>query len=121
MNNETFAIRDDFSNDLEVPYANNHLRFVITDKLPWADDEATAAHLAIISARADSYLQIARSDHFRQRYPGTSVAVVLRFHHDPAPTAEMALSEISKRLASDGVRFLYGMAAERRRSFENSN
>ncbi|TIN14433.1 MAG: hypothetical protein E5Y51_22375 [Mesorhizobium sp.] len=95
MNNETFAIRDDFSNDLEVPYTNNHLRFVITDRLPWAEDEATAAHLA--------------------------VAVVLRFHYDPAPNAEMALSEISKRLASDGVRLLYGMAAERRRSFENSN
>lgn len=109
MNNETFAI------NLEVPYTNNHLRFVITDTLPWTDDEATAAHLAIISARADTYLQIARSDRFRQRYPGTSVAVVLRFHHDPIPTAEMVLSEISKRLASDGVRFLYGMAAGYRR------
>ncbi|WP_352452490.1 MULTISPECIES: DUF6572 domain-containing protein [unclassified Mesorhizobium] len=111
MNNETFAIKDDFSNDLEVRYTNNNLRFVITDTLPWTDDEATTAHLAIISARADSYLQIARSDHFRQRYPGTLVTVVLRFHHDPTPPAKMVLSEISKRLASDGMRFLHGMVA----------
>ncbi|MGX5850830.1 DUF6572 domain-containing protein [Mesorhizobium sp. PL10] len=118
MDNEGFAIRDDFSNDLEVPLGNNLLRFVITDMLGWTDEEATAAHLEIISTRADSYLQIAGSDQFRKRYPKTSldkVSIVLRFRYEPAPTAEPVLSGISKRLATDGVRFRYGMAAEYRR------
>ncbi|MER9076251.1 hypothetical protein NKH80_26220 [Mesorhizobium sp. M0904] len=114
MDNKTFAIKDDFSNDLEVPYTNNHIRFVITDTLPWTDGEATDAHLQIITTRADSYLQIAKSDHFRQRYPGASVSIALRYRYDPTPTADLVLSEISKRLANDGVRFFYGMGAEYR-------
>ncbi|WP_407941745.1 DUF6572 domain-containing protein [Mesorhizobium neociceri] len=118
MNNESFAIRDDFSNDLEVRLGNNGLRFVITDTLSWTDDEAIAAHLESISARVDSYLQIATSDQFRQRYPETApdkVSIVLRFRYEPAPTAEPTLSGISKRLATDGIRFRYGMASEYRR------
>ena len=115
MNNESFAIRDDFSGDLEVRLGNNGLRFVITDTLPWTDDETIAAHLGIISARADSYLQIATSDQFRQRYPETppaKVSIVLRFRYEPTPTAEPTLSGISKRLETDGIRFRYGMAAK---------
>ena len=115
MNNESFAIKDDFSNDLEVRLGNNGLRFVITDTLPWTDDELIAAHLDTISARVDAYLHIATSDQFRLRYPATSpdkVSIVLRFHSEPAPNAEPILSGISKRLAADGIRFRYGMAAE---------
>jgi hypothetical protein len=118
MGHESFAIKDDFSKDLEVHLGNNQLRFVITDTLPWPDAEATAAHLEIISTRANSYLQIASSEQFRQRYPRTSldkVSIVLRFRYEPAPAAERVLAGISKNLAKDGVRFRHGMAAEYRR------
>ena len=114
MNNESLAIRDDFSNDLEVRLGDNGLRFVITDTLPWTDNETIAAHLESISARVESYLQIATSDHFRQKYPETppaKVSIVLRFHYQPTPTAESTLSGISKRLATDGIRFRHGMAS----------
>ncbi|TGS19117.1 hypothetical protein EN852_001985 [Mesorhizobium sp. M2E.F.Ca.ET.209.01.1.1] len=118
MNNESFAIRDEFSNDLEVRLGNNGLRFVITDTLPWTDDEMIAAHLEIISARVDSYMQIATSDRFRQGYPATpldKVSIVLRFRFQPALTAEPILFGISKRLATHGIRFRYGMASEYRK------
>ena len=127
MNNESLAISDDFSNDLEVRLGNNGVRFVITDTLPWTDDKTIAAHLESISARVESYLQIATSDRFRQKYPETppaKVSIVLRFRYEPTPTAEPTLSGISKRLATDGIRFRHGMASEYRRDRscgENSN
>jgi hypothetical protein len=112
MSNESFAIKDDFSADLEVPYENNHIRFVVTDTLPWRGGDAV--HLGIVLARAHYYLQTAKSDHFRQRHPGASVSIAFRYCYDPDPDAELFLSEISKRLAGDGVRFFYGRGAEYR-------
>jgi hypothetical protein len=106
-----FAIKDGFSNDLEVPYEGNRLRFVINDALPWADEQGVTAHLDIISNRAASYLAIAKSDKFRLSYPKTSldnVSIALRLRHAPTPSAETTLCEIVDKLAEQGVRFFYG-------------
>ncbi len=106
-----FQIRDEFSNDLAVPYPGDSVRFVITDTLSWTDENTIAGHLDLILKRTNSYLEIVKGDRFRQSCPRTSldkVSIVLRLRHRPVPTAEAVLCEISTRLAGEGVRFLYG-------------
>jgi hypothetical protein len=106
-----FQIKDEFSNDLAVPYTDDCVRFVINDTLPWTDEETIAVHLDFVKKRTNSYLEIAKGDRFRQRCPRTSldkVTIVLRLRHRPVPSAEAVLCEISTRLAGEGVHFRYG-------------
>lgn len=106
-----FAIKDDFSNDLQVSYENNCLRFIINDTMEWVDERTTTAHLEAISTRVGAYLEIAQSDQFRKDHPMTSLdklSIALRLRHAPNATGENALRKITEKLEADGVRFFYG-------------
>lgn len=106
-----FAIKDEFSNDLQVSYEDNGLRFIVNDTMEWVNESTTTAHLEAISTRVDAYLEIAQSDQFRKDHPMTSLdklSIALRLRHAPNTTGENALRKIAEKLAAEGVRFFYG-------------
>ena len=108
---QCFAIEDEFSHDLQVSYEDNCLRFVINDTMEWADEKMVNSHLEAVSARADAYLEIGRSDEFQQAHPLTSLnklSIALRLRHAPNVMAEAGLRKIAENLASEGVVFIYG-------------
>jgi hypothetical protein len=96
--------------DMEVPFKNDKVLFVIIDGLSWENDAVISHHLTTLMRKVNFYLDVAGSDAFRQKYPKTSLdkfGIETIFRYSPPDGVTNFLDQTVLKLKGEGVMFTY--------------
>lgn len=88
--------------------ANNSLRFLITDHLPWEGDEALSEqkHLVMLQKKINAYLKYIETKQFAEKYPNIKIhmaVIEIHFRYKATDNCKKLLQTIQAQIRKYGI------------------
>ena len=93
---------------LGIDRQNSEVVLLISDHLPWADDDA--AHFSLLENKLDAYVNFIRSGQVLEAVPGSEglpIRIRLVHEYEPTEAAKTVLEAVKQQLAEIGMAFSY--------------